>query len=143
MYKVKPVFADEEIIRFENMRYKAFGYNKVINRVEQSAYGKAIKDMDAYPFFCTDNDNVEIGGILITENKHKLLINYLFVDEKFRNKKAGSFLLEFIIENKEMFENLFFEDIHSIVANPLLDSTDFYYDNGFDSYRNVVYRKYK
>ena len=41
-----------------------------------------------------------------------------------------------------MFENLFFDDIRNVVAEPLLKSTDFYYENGFDSYRNLVYKKF-
>ena len=32
MYKVKPVFNDEDIVKFENMRYKAFNYDKEINK---------------------------------------------------------------------------------------------------------------
>lgn len=143
MYKVKPVLKDEDIIKFENMRYKAFDYDKTINSADQSSYARAIKEMEKYAFFCVDENDTAIGGILLSSKNQKLCINYLFVEEKYRNKKAGSFLLKYVIEHKEMFENLFFEDIQCVVAEPLLKSTNFYYENGFDSYRNVVYKKFK
>lgn len=143
MYKVKAVLNDEDIIKFENMRYKAFNYDKTISSVEQSSYSNAIKNMERYAFFCIDENEQAIGGILLSEKNQKLFITYLFVEEKSRNKKAGSFLLNYVVEHKEMFENLFFEDIQCVVAEPLLESTDFYYENGFDSYRNLVYKKLK
>jgi GNAT superfamily N-acetyltransferase len=142
MYKVKPVFNDEDIVKFENMRYKAFNYDKEINKAEQSPYARVIREMEKYAFFCVDEEGNDIGGILLGFKKHNLCINYLFVEEKYRNKKAGSFLLNYIIQNKKMFENLFFDDIHNVVAEPLLKSMDFYYENGFDSYRNLVYKKF-
>ena len=71
MYKVKPVLKDEDIIKFENMRYKAFDYDKTINSADQSSYARAIKEMEKYAFFCVDENDTAIGGILLSSKNQK------------------------------------------------------------------------
>jgi len=143
MYKVKTIYNDEDILLFEQMRTKSFNTGENIKTLNQSPYAKDIKEMNLVALMCSDENENAVGGALIGVKKNNLFIHYLFVNKENRHKKIGSVILNFIARKKQMFEDFFFEDFNSIVAEPLFGCEDFYYKNGFDSYRTVMYKKIK
>ncbi len=143
MYKLKLVDnTDQEIIDFEERRLKGFGVVTKLNSIYDSAYGRTIKDGDALAFNCLDDNNEKIGGMLITTMFGDIYLDRLFVDEKHRGKAAGKFMVKYVEEHQDFFNDYFGFDAHGILLEPTDKTVDYYLAMGFDYSGYQMYKRY-
>lgn len=141
MFKLKLALTNNEIMEFEKNRIKSFGYQKVINNIEDTPYYDAIKNGDMIAFNCLKEERI-IGGMLINLEDDNLFINKLFVVPEYREKGAGSYMLKYLEKNKYFFEDYYGQEIDRISLEPLESAVDFYQENGYNLSGFQMYKKY-
>ena len=122
---------DEKVEEMEKIRREAF---EIQQKEPSPYYRNKIKNSSLIRIACLEEDNI-LGGAYITNSYHSLYIDELFVKKEVQKQGIGSFILEFILENKEKLEEIFqtkFE--YSLLESKEQDS--FYEKNGFKKDRN-------
>lgn len=140
MFKLQLIEKDNDILNLEKINSKVF-LKKEINNIKDSAYAPFIKSGDMMAFQCLDEDKI-VGGMIIGLHNDYLLLERLFVDNNCRGKGAGSFMIDYLSNNKYIFEDYYGIDLKGIITEPTYTSIKFYYDNGFDYSGYQMYKKY-
>ncbi len=141
MFKLKLAMSDEDILSFEQLRTKVFDRGKTINNIKKSAYAAAIKSGDFLAFECFDDKEL-VGGMLLRLEEHDIKLSRLFVDKSERSKGAGSFMIDYIMDHKEFFEDYYATKIYGVITEPLDTAIDFYFDKGFDYSGYQMYKEF-
>lgn len=79
-------------------------------------------------------DNIIIGGayVYVSPNTYSLVIERIFIIEEYRHNKYASKLLEYILNNKNYFEEYYDIEINSSRVEPSNDELiKFYKENGY------------
>ena len=142
MYKLKLATTEEEILEFEQKRTRAFEPGKEIQSLKQATYANGIEKGDLLAFLCM-KEKKPIGGMLLIPNKRIIEIHRLFVDEEERGQGAGSFMLDYVCNHQDFFEDYYGADFEGIVLEPLESSIDYYFDRGFDYSGFQMYKRYE
>ena len=144
MYKMRLVdnTKDEEIIDFENRRYKGFGVNQIVNDIKKSAFGRVIKSGNSLAFNCLDEDDNIIGGMLISTMFGDVYLDRLFVDCEERGKGAGKYMVKYLLDNQKYFDDYFGCDSSVLLVEPTDKTVDFYSNLGFHHSGYQMYKRY-
>ncbi len=143
MYKLRLVSTDEEIIQFERLRTEVFSKGrKTINTLYESPFADAIKDGDMLAFLCMEEKR-PIGGMLIRQQGKDIKLSRIFVQKEKQGQGAGSFMLKYLDDHKNFFEDYYATDIYGIITEPLNTSVDYYFNKGYDYSGYQMYKQYK
>ena len=144
MYKINLVDNnnDKEIIDFENRRLKDFGVYEEINAVNDSAFGNFIKTGNSLAFNCLNEENKIVGGMLVSTMFGDVYLDRLFVDYKSRGKGAGKFMVNYLLDNQDFFNDYFGCDSDVLLVEPTDKTIDFYGDLGFNFSGYQMYKRY-
>ena len=142
MYKIKLAVTEDEILEFENLRNVVFHGTEPIERMTQSPYAQAITEGDLLALQCLEEENL-VGGMLIGLQGNNLDLLRLFVAKEKREQGAGKFMVQYLDEHKEMFEDYYGTEIDGIVTSPTLSGIDYYYNRGFSNSGYQMFKKYK
>ena len=142
MYKLKLATKEKDILEFEKKRVRSFAKGKELESLERAAYAKEIQQGDLLAFLCMKEDQA-VGGMLIEPKKRWLLISRIFVDEDKRGQGAGTFMLDYVDNHREFFEDYYACDFDGVLVEPLESSIDYYFDKGYDYYGFQMYKRYE
>ncbi len=123
------------------INYKKEYYEQVNNIFEKSfpieerykTLNELIKSPNTQLYCLIDNDNV-IGFIYLIIYEDMIFILYLAIDNNYRSKGCGSFLLKWCLENysdKTIYLNIEEVDTHFKDYKTRKKRLDFYHKNGF------------
>ena len=140
MYKLKLATNKKEILEFEKKRSEVFG-GQNIEQIEQGAFSSAIEAGDMLAFLCKEEE-ATIGGMLLELQGKNINVLRLFVEQEKREQGAGSFMLDYVSEHEEFFEDYFGTEIKGIIVEPICSQIDFYYNKGFEGSGARMYKKY-
>ena len=142
MYKMKLVNTNKEILRFEQMRYDAFKYQKEVQKETDCSFYNGIESGDMIALECLEEEQI-VGGVLVEEKKKNLRIARIFVKENHRGKGVGTFMLQYLNRNQSFFEDYYGTQLNGIVAEPLASATDFYFEQGYDYSGYQMYKRFE
>jgi len=142
MYQLKLVSTEEETLEFEKMRERIFNHGKEITKLSQGAFSDAILGGDMLAFQCLE-DKKPIGGMLLRLQQESIKVSRLFVEKDKRGKGAGSFMLKYVEDHKDFFEDYYGTEIGGILVEPLDTSVDYYFNKGYDYSGYQMYKRYK
>lgn len=87
-------------------------------------------------------DKKKVGGILLGLSRNNIKIERLFVLQQDRGKGAGKFMLNYVTNHQDFFEDYYGQDIDCVILEPLESATDYYFDQGFDYSGFQMYKRY-
>lgn len=100
--KFKIVNMINDMEKLEQIRKESIG----VSMDQPSYYFEQLKNGSIIPIAALYNDNI-VGGVYVSSSQETLYIEYIFVDEEYQNKGIGSSLIKYVLENKELFEDIF------------------------------------
>lgn len=142
MYQLKLAKDNKDILEFEQMRSVVFDKERKVETLLQSPYATAIAEGDMLGFRCLKEGKM-IGGMLLKLNGHFIKISRLFVDPNERGKGAGTFMLNYVEQHNDFFEDYYAEDIEGVLLEPLESSVDYYFNKGYDYSGFQMYKRYE
>lgn len=141
MYQLKLVDEEKEILELEKLRVKSFTPDRDIKTISEGTYSKDIEKKDALGFLCR-KDKDTVGGMIVGLHGKNLEIERIFVVSDKRGQGAGSFMLNYIMNHQEFFEDYYGTNINCVVLEPIPSSLDFCFKNDFDYSGFQMYKKY-
>ena len=129
MYSLKPVFGAKAILNFENMRRKSFGGGKIKDNYESQVAMNIVTE-GSCAYTCYD-DEKPVGGMVIKlpEDDKNIVLEYLFTNRGQRKKRAASFMINKLVEERTFFTE---KDYEGIILQSKEKSFDFYIHRGFE-----------
>lgn len=129
----------DTIFTMEMLRNNAYGNSEIKENIN-SKYKDLIMDCEIYVFGLF-NDEELVAGIYLSDLCDGIFVDNLFVKKIYQGSKLyyGRYLLQYILDNKELFEKLVFRKFDKSSLYYLNDySKKIYEDMGYESVDDVT-----
>ena len=118
MYRLVKVEAEEIVRELERTERDVFGHRKSTNPSRKGYFSEDIKSGQVLAFQCL-NDNEVIGGMLLGNSDGAIMIHRCFVEEKEMGKGAGTFMMQYVTDHKDFFDEYYGQKTTGIVIEPI------------------------
>lgn len=118
--QIRKLESDEDIVRAELLRLEAYNLSIENFDIMNSYYFMAIRNNLIIPFGFFINDRL-VAACYVSNTFNSLYIDQLFVRPIFQNTGLhfGRSLLRYILVNKKMLEELFGQELHTSILEPI------------------------